>query len=47
VLETMSGVRTPVQDALAPYWDVLPDQELKPWQKDAVDRAAQSAGLVM
>jgi acetoin utilization deacetylase AcuC-like enzyme len=46
VLETMSGVRTPAEDPLAPFWDVLPDQVLQPWQTDAVQRAAQAAGLV-
>lgn len=45
VLETMSGVRTPVEDLLAPYWDTLPDQKLHHWQRDAIRQAAISAEL--
>lgn len=45
VLETLSGIRTPVEDFLAPYWDTLPDQQLRPWQQEAIALAAHSAGL--
>ena len=45
VLETLSGIRTPVEDFLAPFWDTLPDQELRPWQSEAIANAAKSAGL--
>lgn len=45
VLETLSGVRTPVEDGLASLWDNLDDQQLRPWQGDAIERARAAAGL--
>lgn len=45
VLETISGVRTEATDVLAEFWDVLPGQELRPWQAEAIEAARHAAEL--
>ena len=45
VIEMLSGVTTGVVDPLAEAWDNLPDQELRPWQEEAIVAARVSAGL--
>jgi acetoin utilization deacetylase AcuC-like enzyme len=36
VIETLAGVETDMKDALAEFWDVLPDQKLHQWQEDRI-----------
>jgi acetoin utilization deacetylase AcuC-like enzyme len=36
VIETLAGVDTEMKDALAEFWDVLPDQKLHEWQEDRI-----------
>ena len=38
VIETLAGVETQMKDALAEFWDVLPDQKLHDWQESAIQR---------
>ena len=45
VLETMSGIKTGVEDAFGAGYDDLPDQQLAPHQAAAIAQAAQFAGL--
>jgi len=36
VIETLAGVETEMKDALAEFWDVLPDQKLHDWQEERI-----------
>lgn len=36
VIETLAGVETEMKDALAEFWDVLPDQKLHEWQEERI-----------
>jgi acetoin utilization deacetylase AcuC-like enzyme len=38
VIETLAGVETEMKDALAEFWDVLPDQKLHEWQEDRIQK---------
>jgi hypothetical protein len=32
----LAGVETEMKDALAEFWDVLPDQKLHQWQEERI-----------
>lgn len=38
VIETLSGIKTNINDALAEFWDNLPDQKLHYWQESIISK---------
>jgi acetoin utilization deacetylase AcuC-like enzyme len=46
VIETLSNVETNMKDALAEFWDVLPDQKLHDWQENIIQSIRSKINLL-
>ena len=45
MLETMSGVKTGIEDVFGGGYNELPDQAIKSHQRDVIDQVVAIAGL--
>ena len=45
VLETLSGVKTGIEDSITPTWDALPGQECQPEQSARISQVVSAFDL--